>query len=149
MTSRMERVPDVVQVHLVGFFVAALMLSELILEAAVLLLGIVQLREGVAQLESADVELEALDPVGLVGLLLGERGDGEGKLVDDGGLDEVLFGNRFEDLSNGFPERATLFQINSDQLKNRSQMPELFGSTVLDLLKRAFGLERWVIKYDR
>ena len=75
-----------------GFVVAAVAFFELVFEAAALVVGIVELGEGVADLEAADVELEALDPVGLVGLDLGQRRDGEGEVVDDGGLDEVLFG---------------------------------------------------------
>ena len=58
-------------------------------EAVALVDGVVEFREGVADLEASDVELEALDPVGLVGLDLGEGGDGEREVVDDGGLDEV------------------------------------------------------------
>ena len=61
-------------------------------EAGALVVGVVELGEGVADLEAADVELEALDPVGLVGLFLGEWGDGQGEVVDDRGLDEVVFG---------------------------------------------------------
>ncbi len=70
-----------------GLFVAAFFLLDLLLEAVVLVDGVVELGEGVADLEAADVELEALDPVGLVGLDLGEWGDGQGEVVDDGGLD--------------------------------------------------------------
>ena len=101
MTSRMERLPvrimvrrsmpmpsppvggkavaegaDIVLVHAVGFFVAAFFLGHLGFEAAALLVGVVELGEGVADLEAADVELESLDPFGVVGLLLGEGRDG-------------------------------------------------------------------------
>ncbi len=59
-----------------GFVVAALLFEELGFEAGVLVDGVVELGEGVADLEAADVELEALYPVGFFGLDLGEWGDG-------------------------------------------------------------------------
>ena len=59
---------DVVLVHGLGFVVAASLLGDLLLETGALVDGIVQLREGVADFEAANVELETLDPVGLVGL---------------------------------------------------------------------------------
>ncbi len=89
---------DVVLVHLVGFVVAAVAFFQLVFEAAALVDGVVELGEGVADFEAADVELEALDPVGLVGLDLAERRDGEREVVDDRGLDEVGFGESFEDI---------------------------------------------------
>src|SRR5271165_3217061 len=62
---------DVVFVHLVGLFVATGALGELAFEAAALLLGIVELAEGVANFEAAHEDLEALDPVGVfLGLAL-------------------------------------------------------------------------------
>jgi hypothetical protein len=70
-----------------GFVVATLFFGHLLLEAGELVDGIVELGEGVADLEAADVKLEALDPVGFVGLFLGEWADGQGEVVDDGGLD--------------------------------------------------------------
>ena len=66
-------------------------------EAAALVGGVVELGEGVADFEAADVELEALDPVGLVGLDSSRGGDGEGEVVDDGGLDEMGFGEELEE----------------------------------------------------
>ena len=56
-----------------GFVVAAVAFFQLVFEAAALVVGIVELGEGVADLEAANVELEALNPVGLVGLDLAER----------------------------------------------------------------------------
>ena len=53
-----------------GFIVAAGALGELFLEPLVLLVGIVELAEGVAELESADEELEALDMSGSSGFAL-------------------------------------------------------------------------------
>ena len=87
---------DVVLVHLVGFVVSALALRDLLLEALALLFGIVELAEGVADFEPSDVKLETLNPVGLVGLLLGERRYGEREVVDDGRLYEVFFGDGLE-----------------------------------------------------
>ncbi len=47
---------NVILVHLVGFFVAALALRDLLLKTAALLLRIVQLAKSVANLQSADEE---------------------------------------------------------------------------------------------
>ena len=93
---------DVVFVDGGGFIVAAGFVGDLRFEAAALVVGVVELGEGVADFEAADVELEALDPVWLVGFDLGERRDGEGEVVDDGGLDEVFFGEQLEDFGDGF-----------------------------------------------
>ena len=102
---------DVVLVHLRGLRRRrGRVLRQLLLEAAALVVGVVQLAEGVADLEAADVELEALDPVGLVGLLLGERRDGEGEVVDDGGLDEVGFGDGLEDVAMVLPTGSPLMR---------------------------------------
>ncbi len=54
-----------------GFVVATFFFGELGFEAAALVVGVVELGEGVADFEAADVELEAFDPVGLVGLDFG------------------------------------------------------------------------------
>ena len=58
---------DVVLVHGVRLEVAGRAVRELRLEAAPLLGRIVELAEGVGHLEAADVQLEALDGVGIVG----------------------------------------------------------------------------------
>ena len=106
---------DVVFVHLMGFIVAAFFFGHLLLEAGALVVGVVELGEGVADLEAADVELEALDPVGLVGLFLGERGDGEGEVVDDRGLDEVWLGDGLEDGCDGLCRCGSCVEVrNSD-----------------------------------
>src|SRR5690606_29971428 len=52
---------DVVEVHRLGLFVAAGDLLRLLLEAAALLVRVVELREGVRDLKAADVRLPALD----------------------------------------------------------------------------------------
>jgi len=67
---------DVVFVHLHGFVVAAGFFGELGFEAGALVVRVVELGEGIAYFEASDVELEALDPVGFVGLDLGEWADG-------------------------------------------------------------------------
>ncbi len=67
---------DVVLVHVHGFFIAAVFFRHLRLEAGELVDGIVELREGITDLEASDVELESLDPVGLVWFFLGEWADG-------------------------------------------------------------------------
>jgi hypothetical protein len=74
----------------------------------VLLDGIVELAEGVAELEAAGEELEALDVVRVVGLLLGERRDFGGVVVDDGGLDEVGFDDSFEEVIMACPAAPRL-----------------------------------------
>ena len=58
--------------------VAALRL-ELHLEAAALVLRVVRLAERIGDFDAADVELEALDRVRVVGITLGERRDSVGK----------------------------------------------------------------------
>ena len=63
-----------------------------------LLDGVVQLAEGVAQLEAAGEELEALDVVRIVGLLLRERRDVGREVVDDGGLDEERLDDGLEEV---------------------------------------------------
>ena len=81
---------NVVLVHLMGFFVAAGALAQLLLEAPPLLFGIVQFAEGIADLQPAHEDLEALHPVGILfrlALVLGQRRDGQRKVVDERRLD--------------------------------------------------------------
>ena len=99
---------DVVLVHLVGFVVAAFFFGHLLLEAAALVIGIVQLGEGVANLEAADVKLETFDPVGFVRLFLREWAYRQGEVVDDRGLDEVGFGYGFKDRRDNFTNSGSL-----------------------------------------
>ena len=79
------------------FEIAARPLLQLLLEAAALLRRIVQLAEGVGHLEAADVQLEALDRVRIVGLLLGERRDFGREVVDEGRLNQLVLAERLED----------------------------------------------------
>src|SRR5207244_9624122 len=78
---------DVVLVNGVRRKVALLPQELLILEAVALFGGIVQFAEGVRNLHTADVELEALDEIRVVGLLLGERRDLERVVQNERGLD--------------------------------------------------------------
>ena len=74
--------------------------SSCCLEAPALLRRIVQLAEGVGHLEAADVQLEALDRVGVVGALLGQRRDLGREVVDEGRLDQLILPQRLEDRSS-------------------------------------------------
>ena len=87
--SPYDKRAHVILVHLVRFVVACGALGELIVESFLLLHRIVQLAEGVAQLEAAGKNLESLDVIRVVGLLLRERRDSRWVVVDDGRLDEV------------------------------------------------------------
>src|ERR1019366_1356411 len=90
---------NVVLVHLVSFFVAAGAFAELLLEAAALFLGIVELAESVADLQSADEDLKALDPLGVLfrlALVLREWRNGQRKVVDERWLNEVRLGDKLE-----------------------------------------------------
>ena len=99
---------DVVLVHLVGFVVAVGALGKLLLEAFVLFDRVVQLAEGVAQLETAGEELEALDVLGVVGFGLRERRDDGRVVVDDGGLDQEGLDDRLEKVIDRLAERCAL-----------------------------------------
>ena len=72
--------------------------GKLLVEAAPLLLRIVQFSEGVGQLHLAGVELEALHRVGIVRPLLRERRDFGRKIVDEGRLDQPVLAQPLEDL---------------------------------------------------
>ncbi len=88
---------DVVLVHDVRFEVAGGPAGQLGLEAAALLRRIVELAEGVGHLEAADVELEALDRLGVVGLLLRQGRDLGREVVDERRLHEVVLVQPLED----------------------------------------------------
>ena len=106
-------------------------MRDLLFEALALLFGIVQLAEGVADFEAADVKLEALDPVGLVGLLLGERRDGEREVVDDGRLDEVFFGDGLEDRCNRFAAGLALFELDVMAAEREASQPDVVDEVSL------------------
>ena len=99
---------DVVLVHRVRLEVAGRLSCELRLEPPALLRRIVELAEGVGHLEAADVQLEALDGVGIVGALLRERRHLRREIVDERRLDERLLVQPLEDLRGdlaGLPRR--------------------------------------------
>src|SRR5450631_4791282 len=68
-----------------------LTVPQLLLKAAALLFGIVQLAEAVGDFHLAGIDFPALRPVWLVGFLLGKRGDGGRELIDDCGLNQMFF----------------------------------------------------------
>ena len=91
--------------------VAGRAVGELRLEAAPLLRRIVQLAEGIGDLEAADVQLEPLHRVRVVRLLLRERRHLGREVVDEGRLDEVVLVQPLEDLGGdlaGAPPRLHL-----------------------------------------
>ena len=92
-----------------GLVVAAFALGKLLAESLVLFHRIVQLAEGIAQLEAAAVKLKPLYPIGIIRILLGQRRNSRRKLVDDRGLDKMLFSDKLEKLSNPFTNGASQF----------------------------------------
>ncbi len=66
---------------------------------------IVELAEGVAELEAAGEELEALDVFGVVGLGFRERRDDGRVVVDDGRLDEERLDDGLEEVVDRLAER--------------------------------------------
>ena len=104
---------DVVLVHHVGFEVAGGPAGDLGLEPAPLLGRIVELAERVGDFEAADVELEALDGLGVVRLLLRERRHFGRKVVDEGRLDEIVLVQPLEDLGRDPPGAPPGVQLES------------------------------------
>ena len=72
-----------------GFFVAGGLVAGLLLEAAALVHGVVQLGEGVADLLAHDDGLEALDDERVVRAALGQRAQLERVVDREGRLDET------------------------------------------------------------
>ena len=105
---------DVVLVHRVRFGIARGPFGQLRLEAAALLGRIVQLAERVRHLESADVQLEPLDRVGIVLPLLGQRRDFGRKVVDERRLDELVLPQVLEDLGRDLPGTAPSARCNAE-----------------------------------
>ena len=110
-----ERV-DVVVVGLVRFFVAALALGDLLLEAAGLLVGVIQLGERVRHFHAADVQLEALHETRIVRALLRERRDLGREIRDERRLDQVLLDDRLEQRGDllSFAVREIVSQLRLD-----------------------------------
>ena len=73
----------------------------MLFEAAALLLGIVEFAEAVRDFHTSGVDFPALRPVRLVGLDLGEGGDGDRELVDNRWLDQMLLCRRPEKIGDG------------------------------------------------
>ena len=92
---------QIVLVHLMRFFVAGGFQLQLHLEAAALLLRIVQLGVGVADLHAGRINLETLDEGRIVALVLGERRNFHRIVVDDGGLEQRRFHLPLERLDQG------------------------------------------------
>src|SRR5258708_23095263 len=82
--------PDVVFIHGVRLFIAALFFAQLLLDAPALFFRIVQFAEGVADLQAADEDLEALHPVRLAALVFRERRNRHRELIDKGRLDQIV-----------------------------------------------------------
>jgi hypothetical protein len=93
----------------VGLVVALGALGELVFEALLLLDRIVQLAEGVAQLEAAAEELETLDVRRVVRLGLRERRNLDRVVVDDVRLNEERLDDRLEEVINGLAQRRESF----------------------------------------
>src|SRR5207248_9273994 len=99
--SVLERA-NVILIDLMRLFIAALALGELLLEAARLLIGIVEFGECVGDLHSADVQLEAFDETGIVAALLRQRRNLDRKIGDEGRIDQMFFSDRLEELGEKF-----------------------------------------------
>src|SRR5262249_28071201 len=65
-------------------------------EPPALLHWIVQLAEGVRHLEAADVQLESLHGVSVVGSLFGQGRDLRWEVIDEGGLNQPVFAQLLE-----------------------------------------------------
>src|SRR5208283_2961351 len=90
---------NVVLVHLVSLFVTAHPFAQLLLEAAALLLRIVQLTEGVPDLQAANEDLEALNPLAILlrlALVLGKWRDSERKVINERRLNQMRLGYELE-----------------------------------------------------
>lgn len=75
-----------------------LALSDLALEAGLLVDGVVQLAECVAVLGAVDEILKALGEGRVGGLAFGQRADLDGVVIDEGGLDELILDKGVEEL---------------------------------------------------
>ncbi len=105
---------DIVLVHHAGLVVAHLTQGQLVLEAAALVDGIVELGEGVGELGVVDEQLEALGEPGVFGGALRQRGDLHGVHGDEGGLDQVLLHPLVKGLvQGGAPGALAALQIDA------------------------------------
>src|SRR5687767_5682968 len=94
--------PDVILVHSMSFLVAPGSLPKLILEAPLLLGGIVQLAECIGELEAGHVQLEPFDRLRVIGPLLRERRHLGRKVIDERGLNEIGLAKCLEDFRGDF-----------------------------------------------
>src|SRR6266581_102924 len=85
-----------------SFLVAALAFLELLLEAAALILGIVQFTKAIGDLHLAGKNFPALGPLRFVQFLLRERRNSRREFVDDGWLRQMLFCGGLEKIGNRF-----------------------------------------------
>ena len=92
---------DEVLVHHAGLVVPLGPQLHLLLEAAALVDGVVELGEGVAHLAAADEQLEALGEPGILGGALGQGGHVHRVHGDEGGLDQLLLHPLVKDLVQG------------------------------------------------
>ena len=81
--------PDVVGVERMGLLVARGALPHLVLEAAPLIVGVVELAECIGQLAAHDEELEPLGERRIDAMLLGQRGERLGVVKHEGRLHQV------------------------------------------------------------
>ena len=91
---------DVILIHLVSFIIAALAFLQLRLKSPPLVLGIVEFAEAVGKFHLPGKNFETLRPLRLIRLLLGERRDRGREFVNDGGLSQMFFGDRFKQTGN-------------------------------------------------
>jgi hypothetical protein len=82
-----------------------------------LLHRIVELAEGVGNLEATDVQLESLHRVGVVGLLLRQRRHLGRKVVDECRPCEVVLAQRFEHLRGDLPRPAIGVNVDAEAFR--------------------------------
>src|SRR5262245_19418990 len=102
---------DVVLVHLVRFEIAALAVLRLRFEAAALLQRVVQLAEGVGDLEAGDIEVEALHRVRIAGLLLRQRRYLGRKVVDESRLNQLILAEPLEHFGGDLASAVARFDL--------------------------------------
>ena len=107
-------------VHHVGLFVAHLPLPDLLFKPLPLDVGVVQLGVGVADLFSADEQLEPLHRLGVVLPGLGEGGDVQGVIRQEGRLDEGRLHRRFQNFVQHLAEAVVAGDVDSPLLGPRA-----------------------------
>src|SRR5687768_8194554 len=130
---------DVVLVHGVRFLVAGVTPGELRLEPAALFGRVVQLTERVRHFEAADVELEPLDGIRIVRLLLRERRHLGRKVVDECGLDEIVFVQPLEDLGRHPAGAPRSLQLDAEFSRNRRGLLRIAQVRIGDVPSQPLG----------